>query len=102
MNYDDNSVKLSWEIICNQIKIFQNNIDYNKEVALLISNLGQPITLRLKDIGFFNPYFISFKGTTDKDDIENCQVIQHISQVNFLLTSVPRPNSHNSAYRIPF
>lgn len=102
MNYSEENANRIWKSICEEIKMFQNNINHNEEVALLIANLGQSVTLRLKAIGLLSTYLTYFKGTIDNVDNVDCQVIQHIEQVNFLMMPVPKANAHELAYHIPF
>jgi len=41
MNYSEENANRIWKSICEEIKMFQNNINHNEEVALLIANLGE-------------------------------------------------------------
>lgn len=53
----------------------------------------------LQIFGYSNPSLIHFYGECNNNE---AHLIQHISQLNFLLTSVPRSNSNKPARRIGF
>lgn len=96
-NYDDADWK--YEKIVEQIKDFQNGLDSEHEVALLLASFGSTITLTVTDIGYQNPDLLYFYGYINGKE---AQLIQHTSQLNFLLTSVERADKTKPARRIGF
>lgn len=87
------------EIIMENIKDFEENLDDKHEVALRLTSFGQNILLNVTDIGYSNPCLIHYYGYVNGNYSE---LTQHISQINFLLTSVPNDNPNRKARRIGF
>lgn len=86
-----------YEKICEQIKEFQDNLDNEHEVALMLTNFGKSIILNVTSLGFQNPCLIYYYGTVGENE---CQLIQHISQINFLLMAVPKADPEKPARRV--
>ena len=84
---------------CEQIKEFEDNLDSNHEVALRLASFGTSLTMYVTEIGFQNPDILYFYGNINGSD---SQLIQHASQLNFLLTSVEREDKSKPARRIGF
>lgn len=78
------------------IVAFDNSLDQNKEVGVRLVSFGQTVTFRVEDIGYYNPSLICFYGTTE--DGNSVQLVQHVSQISFLLTALPclDPNKRKS------
>lgn len=76
-----------FEILKQYIEDFQNSLDSEHEVGMLLTNFGQNILLRITYISYEYPALIIFKGyVNDKEST----LIQHVNQLNFLLTSVEK------------
>ena len=73
---------LSW------IAEFEKTLDENSEVGARLVSFGQSLTFHLDSIGYWNPALIRFNGTMD--DGRPVQLVQHISQISVLLTSLPK------------
>lgn len=87
------------KVIIEHIKDFQDSLDANHEVGVFLANFGTQKPMIVTDIGFSNPMLITFYGFVD--DVDSV-LIQHISQINFLLTSVAKPDLSKPARRIGF
>ena len=85
--------------IMEQIKEFEKTLDNEHEVALLLTNFGQSVQLNVTNISYQNPYLIYYYGTVDGNE---CQLIQHVSQINFLLKAVDKETLSRPARRIGF
>ena len=96
---DGDCADYQYEIIMNEIADFESALDDDHEVALKLCNFGQSIIMNVEDIGYHNPYLIFYYGYVNG---QYSQLIQHISQINFLLTSVPKSDPNKSARRIGF
>lgn len=96
---DYDAADWQYEKICEQIKGFQDSLDNEHEVALMLTNFGKSILLRVTDIGFQNPCLIYYYGFVEEKE---CQLIQHISQINFLLMAVKKSNESSPPRRIGF
>ena len=92
-----NEADWQYEKICEQIKEFQDSLDSDHEIALQLTNFGQSIILNVTDIGYQNSCLIYYYGYANG---KYCQLIQHISQINFLLMSVPKPDPAKPARRV--
>lgn len=86
-----------YEKICEEIKEFQSALNENEEVALQLTNFGQSFTMLVTDIGFQNPSLIYYYGEING---KYCQLIQHVSQINFLLMAVPKADPEKPARRV--
>lgn len=93
------SAKWQFNYICEQIKDFERKLDNDHEVALLLTNFGQSIMLNVTRIGYQDPCLIYYYGTVNG---KTSQLIQHISQISFLLMSVEKQIPQNPARRIGF
>ena len=67
---------------------FDSELDQDHEVAIKLVTFGQAITVRVHAIGYSNPSLISFFGTLD--DESPVHLIQHVSQINFLIVATKR------------
>lgn len=88
-----------FEILSNQIKEFQDSLDDEHEVGMLLASFGQSILLSVTKIGYTNPSIIHFHGFVNGN---NAHLIQHVNQLNFLLTSVPKESPEKPPRRIGF
>ena len=76
-----------FEILKQYIEEFQNSLDSEHEVGMLLTNFGQNILLKVTYISYESPSLMIFKGyVNDKEST----LVQHVSQLNFLLTSVEK------------
>ena len=94
-NYD--LADWQYEKISEQIKEFQDGLDNDHELALKLTNFGQSIMLSVTDIGYQNPCLIYYYGYVND---KYCQLIQHVSQINFLLMAVPKSDPEKPARRV--
>lgn len=86
-------------ILEDSIRNFQSTLDNESEVVLLLTSFGKEITMYVRSLGYSNPYLIHFYGFVNHKDAE---IIQHMSQLNFLLTSASKLQIDKPAYRIGF
>lgn len=76
------------ERLVSWIADYDQSLDQAHEVGVRLVSFGQSVVFRLEDIGYWNPSLISFKGRTE--DGEPVELIQHVSQISVLLTTLPR------------
>lgn len=88
-----------YEKIMEEIHEFEKNLDEEHEVALKLASFGSSITMVVTSIGYQNPDMLYFFGFVNGKD---AQLIQHVNQLNFLLTSVEREDKTKPARRIGF
>lgn len=91
--------KYQKELLIEYIKEFQDTLDSAHEVGVFLANYGCQKAMTVTDIGFANPMLVVFYGFVDGVD---SVLIQHISQINFLLTSVKKPDPSKPPRRIGF
>lgn len=89
----------AYEKIIEQIQEFESELDENTEVAVQLASFGQSIVMSITDIGYQNPDLIYFYGLIGD---QKAQLIQHISELSFLLMAVPKANPSAPPRRIGF
>ncbi len=96
-NYD--LADYSYEVILDRIKDFEDNLDNDHEVAIRLASFGQSVTLSVTDIGYSNPSTLVFHGYVGN---QPATLIQHMSQLNFLLVAVKKSDPEQPPRRIGF
>lgn len=86
--------------IIEMINNFENELDEDHEVGARLVNFGQTIQFHIEDIGYYNPSLIVFHGTLS--DGSSVQLIQHVTQISFLLVALPKLKKDEPARRIGF
>lgn len=82
-----------------RIKEFEDTLDEDHEIALRLASFGQSITLSVVDIGYSNPSTLVFHGYVGD---QPATLIQHMSQLNFLLLAVKKADPEKPPRRIGF
>ncbi|PWW06319.1 hypothetical protein DFQ01_103221 [Paenibacillus cellulosilyticus] len=88
-----------YEILGETIARFESNLDEETEVAIQLAAFGQSILMNVVDIGYSNPSLIHFYGFVNG---QKAELVQHVSQLSFLLTAVPKMDQEQPARRIGF
>lgn len=91
--------KADWqyEVILKEIKDFEKNLDNDHEVALKLASFGQSITMSVTEIGYQNPCLIYYYGYVNG---KYCQLIQHVSQISFLMIAEPKSDPLKNPRRV--
>lgn len=76
--------------LSSHIAEFDANLDDAHEVGVRLVSFGQALTFHVENIGYDDPSLIVFYGTSD--DGLPITLVQHVSQISFLLTSLKRKN----------
>ena len=76
-----------FEIVKKYIMEYQQSLDCEHDVALLLTNFGQTMLMEVTQIGYEESVLMVFRGFVNS---RMSTLIQHISQLNFLITSVPK------------
>ena len=82
------------------ISDFDSALDNEHEVGVRLVSFGQSVVFHLNAIGYWNPFLISFSGTTD--DGQPVELIQHVNQISILLMKLPRQNPEQPKRPIGF
>lgn len=75
-----------FEIIKKYIQEFEATLDKEHNVGVMLTNFGQTITMQVCEIRYEKSVVLVFKGYVNG---QYSTLIQHINQLNFLLTAVP-------------
>ena len=76
-----------FEILREYITKFEQELDNDHEVGILLTNFGQSVLMRVTSIAYEEPVLMVFTGIVDGRE---ATLIQHINQLNFLLTTVEK------------
>lgn len=82
--------KTQFKIIKKYILDFQASLDPEHDVGILLTSFGQSVLMEVTEIGYENPVLMIFRGYVNG---RMSTLIQHVNQLNFLLTSVSKAPS---------
>lgn len=88
-----------YEKLKEQIEDFQKNLPDTMDVYVQLASFGSNILMYVDSIGYQNPDMLYFYGTINGNE---AQLIQHVSQLNFLLMALPKIESDTEPKRIGF
>lgn len=80
-----------FEIIKKYIQEFESTLDKEHNVGVMLTNFGQSVTMQVCEITYEKSVVLIFKGWVSG---QYSTLIQHINQLNFLLTSLPIEKEH--------
>lgn len=89
-----------YEILKDSITEFEQRLDPETEVAARIVSFGQNVVVHITDLGYSNPSLIHINGQLEDGSV--VELIQHVSQINFLLVAAKRIDDSKPARRIGF
>lgn len=89
-----------YEQLVDEIKDFDNSLDDEYEVGVKLITYGNTYQFYLTDIGYHNPYLIYFYG--ELSDGSPIQLIQHVSQINFVLIKLKKQHPEKPKRKIGF
>lgn len=76
-----------FEIIKDYVLEFQQSLDDEHDVGLMLTNFGQSMLMNVTHIGYEKSVLMVFRGFVNGTE---ATLIQHVSQLNFLLMAVPK------------
>lgn len=88
-----------YEKLKEQITEFQNNLDSDHEIAVMLASFGSSVIMNVTNLNFQNPDMLYFYGFVNGRE---AQLIQHMTQLNFIIMSVEREDKTQPARRIGF
>lgn len=88
------------ENLYQEIINYQSNLLDTEDVALSIAKFNESITLLVDSIGYIGYNLVRFGGKDSSG--KPLELIQHVSQLNFLLMVVQKPDSEISKRKIGF
>lgn len=78
------------ELIAKDIKDYESSLSENQTVVMRLGSFSQNVEFRVAEIDHHGPNIMKFRGTVDG---QPATLIQHVSQINYLLTSAEKdPN----------
>ena len=94
-----NLADFKYEKIKEEIESFQKNLTDDLDVMVQMATFGKEIIMAVEDIGYQNPDLLYFYGTING---QKSQLIQHQSQLNFLLLACKKDDPKKKPHRIGF
>lgn len=88
-----------YENLMEEIIDFQNDLDEDHEVGVLLASFGSSVLMNVTELGYQNPDMLYFYGYVNGNE---ARLIQHVSQLNFLLMSVEKEDKTQPPRRIGF
>ena len=82
------------------IEFFEKSLDQEHEVGAKLVSYGQSMTIHILDVKFQDPGFVIFLGATTEGD--RVMLVQHTSQISFLLMAMPRLEPEGPPRRFGF
>ena len=76
-----------FEILKRYIKAFEQSLDAEHEVGIMMTNFGQSIIMQVTMVTYEDPVLMVFKGFVNGRE---ATLIQHINQLNFMLTTIDK------------
>ena len=67
---------------------FEAVLDNSHEIAISLASFGNEVDFRPEKIGFSMPSLVTFIGVTDAG--ERVQLVQHVSQLSFMLRAAEK------------
>ncbi len=77
------------ENLYQEIINYQANLSETEDVAMMVVKFNESITILVDSIGYIGYNLVRFGGKDSSG--RPLELIQHVSQLNFLLTVVPKP-----------
>lgn len=69
---------------------FEDQLDQEHDVGVRLVSFGPAAVIHVSALNYFNPNLVRFYGTLE--DGSPVELVQHVSQVSFLLVAVRRQN----------
>lgn len=87
-----------FKYLIERVEGYQKGLDDDEEIGLKLANFGIASEIHIRTISYQNPNLIEFTGVDSSNN--EVTLIQHISQLNFLLVALKPVKKE--AYRIGF
>ncbi len=88
-----------YEVLRREIEDFQNGLTDAYDVCVKLASFGTNVLMSVDEIGYQNPDILFFYGTVEGNP---AQLIQHSSQLNFMLLAMPKREPGAKPRRIGF
>ena len=88
-----------YEKLKEQIEEFQSDLTDDVDVCIALASFGTSMIMQVTDIGYQNPDMLYFYGYINGNQT---QLIQHVSQLNFVLMAIKKEEPERPPRRIGF
>lgn len=88
------------ENLYDEIITFQSTLPDTEDVVMMLVQFGQIFTIRVKAVGYSGYSLVCFHG--EDNNGKPLELIQHISQLNFLLQVAPKDTPETPKRKIGF
>ena len=88
-----------YEKIKEQIEVFQAGLSDDVDVCVALASFGTNMIMQVTNIGYQNPDILYFYGSINGNET---QLIQHTSQLNFVLMAIKKTEPTRPPRRIGF
>ena len=88
-----------YEKIKEEVEAFQAELDDDTDVCVLLASFGTSMVMHVTGMNYQNPDMLYFYGYINGN---KTQLIQHMSQLNFVLMAVKKDEPERPARRIGF
>ncbi|MGD0879239.1 MAG: DUF6173 family protein [Anaerolineales bacterium] len=97
--FDKGFAKVLYSQLLAQINEFEKILNPEEEVAAYLASFGKEMIIQIEEISFKDPYFIIFEGQVNGSPV---RLVQHVSQINVLFTSINIKELNRPARRLGF
>ena len=88
-----------YEVLKEEIEVFQKELSEEFDVMVTLASFGSQMIMQVTDIGYQNPDVLFFYGFYNG---QKAQLIQHVSQLSFILLAVKKEEPERKPNRIGF
>ncbi|WP_342506942.1 DUF6173 family protein [Sporosarcina sp. FSL K6-2383] len=97
---DNDAATIANQVVA-AVNAYNRNLNHDQEVGLMLTSFGQTMTVNITGIGYIGTRLIIFKGFLTNNNAP-VELLQHVSQLNFLLVSLKRENPLEEKKHIGF
>ncbi|GEM_PF-6388573 len=90
-----------YERLMKQAASFESDLTDEEELGGFFASFGREVLVRIEDVGYQNPYFLTFDGVAIESG-KRVRLVQHTTQLSVLFVAVPRAPEHPTPKRIGF
>lgn len=83
-----------------RIQRFESELNQEQEVGMQLVNFGQSTQFSVSRLGYTDPSIIWFEGVLS--DGSSVQLVQHVSQISFLMVALKREHPEKPKAQIGF
>ena len=88
-----------YEVLREEIEVFQRELSEEYDVMVELTSFGLQMIMQVTNIGYQNPDILFFYGFCNG---QKAQLIQHVSQLNFMLLAIKKEEPKRKPNRIGF